>query len=627
MKKNILFLLIIIGTFSLINLNAQINAYAKVTAINNTQTILDVSNVNQTYGSFLVNGKVIIYHAQGNVISGVGNNSNFGQIGTIGNTGRIEIAEIKTITYAGGVPNKIELKNSLTYVPEISSNSSIQIISYPEYTNYTTTANITALPWDGNIGGVVALRVIGKLYLNNNILADGAGFKGGAISSDNGDACNDKTFRGSDVGFAYKGESIYKRTSRNYQTAKGRITNGGGGGNVHNAGGGGGGNFSAGGDGGWGFECSAASAGLGGHSISNEILADIYIAYLGGGGGGGQQNNGSASSGANGGGLIFLIADTIIVTKPNILISADGNNALNNGGNDGAGGGGAGGSIIIDAKLIQVNTASSGYLTFSLHGGNGGNVMHKDSHGGGGGGGAGMIKHIFVDITNIAGVSVATLPGHEGLDNNTSKPRKTATQGITANGIIPYSNQSSLPVKMINQKVKCTSTGAIIEWATATEINNDYFEIQKTEDLKEWKFVNSIIGAGNSNNLNEYQIMDETLGEKVTYYRIKQVDKDGQYEYFDVLSILCKLGNSKLEIIGVNAGNFSLNIYFKTDGFEPVLASLYDLSGKLINTVTINQPTDGGNMVSFNTEIKNGLYIVTIDQNKNRVSKKIQIGK
>lgn len=625
MKIKINIFLVLIAFLFNTKINAQINAYAKVTAVNSTS--LSLSNVNQTYGTFQVNEKVLIYHTQGNIISGTADNSNFGQVGIIDNTGRIEIGEIESITYKSGIPSKIILKQGLIYTPQINSNSSIQVISYPEFTNFTTTRNIPALPWDGNIGGVVAFRVIGKLHLNHDIIADGLGFRGGDKSIDNGDACNTNTFRSSSSTFGLKGESIYKSTSNQHKSAKGRITNGGGGGNIHNAGGGGGGNFSAGGNGGMGFECTTASAGLGGHSLSNEIIADIYVAFFGGGGGGGQQNNGFASAGANGGGLIFLNADTIIVNSPNRIISADGINALNSTGNDGAGGGGAGGSIILETKSIQVDIAKGAHLTFSLHGGNGGNVMHKDPHGGGGGGGTGFIKHIFIDLKNIAGVSVATESGHEGLDNNTLTPRKSATQGITANGIIPYSTQSSLPVKMIHQKVKCTSTGAIIEWATATEINNDYFEIQKSEDYKEWKFVNTIQGSGNSNNLNEYQILDETLGEKVTYYRIKQVDYDGQFEYFDVLSILCKLGNSKLEIIGVNAGNSSLNVYIKTDGFEPVLASLYDLSGKLISTFNINQPVEGANLVSFDTNLSNGIYVVTAEQNKTRVSKKIQIGK
>lgn len=62
------------------SIQAQVNGYAQVTAINNANTILTVSNVNQTYGTFTIGQRVIVYHTQGNVVSKLGNNSNFGQI-------------------------------------------------------------------------------------------------------------------------------------------------------------------------------------------------------------------------------------------------------------------------------------------------------------------------------------------------------------------------------------------------------------------------------------------------------------------------------------------------------------------------------------------------------------------
>lgn len=624
--KTIMYTLLIAVSLIGNTLYAQVNAYAQVTAIKNN-TLLSVSNVNQVYGAFAVNKKVIVYHTQGNVVSNLTNNSNFGQIGTIANTGRFEVAIIKNITYSAGVPTTIELMKSLVYVPEISGNSRIQIISYPEFAGYSTTSPISALPWDGNIGGIVAFRVIGNLVLNHDITTDGAGFRGGLKSVDANEACNNTTYRINDSKYAEKGEGVYRITSNTYKYAMGKLSNAGGGGNPHNAGGGGGGNFSAGGSGGFGWQCVAGTGGQGGVSLSNQIISDVTIAYFGGGGGGSHQNNSVASNGANGGGLIIIEADSIIVNSGAKRISANGSNALNSGGSDGAGGGGGGGSIVLKTKGFSLPQSEVASLTISANGGNGGSVNAVDSHGGGGGGGAGLLKYIDANVEKISGIALSIYPGSPGADNKSSTPRISGSGGINTPGIIGYGGNVSLPVEMLEQKVKCTSTGAVITWATATEVNNDYFQIEKSEDMNEWKFVNVVKGAGNSNSVVNYELKDEDTGEKMTYYRVKQVDYDGKYEFFDVLSILCKLGNSSLEIIGLNATDNNLNVYLKTDGFEPVKASLYDLNGKIIATYEIAKPDEGANFVQFVTNVVNGVYIVVVEQNKTRVSKKVMIGK
>ncbi len=68
-------------------------------------------------------------------------------------------------------------------------------------------------------------------------------------------------------------------------------------------------------------------------------------------------------------------------------------------------------------------------------------------------------------------------------------------------------------------------------------------------------------------------------------------------------------------------------MYVQTDGFEPVKASLYDMNGKIITSSEISKPDEGANFIQFTTNVSNGIYIVVVEQNKTRVSKKIMIGK
>ncbi len=618
-KAIILIGILILGS----NLFAQINGYARVTAVDVNKKVLTVANVNQVHGNFEIGKKVIVYHTQGKVVANLWNNSNYGQIGTIGNTGRIEIAIVKNITYTFGVPSSIELTQSLSYAPEINANSSIQLITYPEFTNYSTSSNISALPWDGKVGGVVAFRVIGNLTLNNNITADGAGFRGGAKSDNIQGDCNNYTFQSSDAKFSGKGEGIYKVSDGIHKYAMGHLANGGGGGNPHNAGGGGGGNYSAGGSGGIGWECGVNAGGLGGTGLENEITRDVVIAFFGGGGGGGQQNGHFASDGSNGGGLIIIEADSIIVNSGNVKISANGLNAPNTTGQDGAGAGGAGGSLIIKTKGVKINTAKLASLLLSASGGNGGSVIHRDSHGAGGGGGTGLIKYINTDLTKVAGVSISNNPGTAGMDDNNLFPRITAQNGVNKSGLIFYPGNISLPIELVDQKVICTEKGALISWTTATEVNNDYFQIEKSEDAKAWEILDILKGAGNSNSLARYEFLDNQFSENTAYYRIKQVDYDGKYEYSPILSIFCNESVNAFEFTGYKISDNRLDVSLKTDDPGIIKISLCDISGKKITSYTVNHPDKGVNFIQQEVHVINGVYILIVEQNNTRISKKL----
>ena len=188
------------------------------------------------------------------------------------------------------------------------------------------------------------------------------------------------------------------------------------------------------------------------------------------------------------------------------------------------------------------------------------------------------------------------------------------------------SSDGALPVELLGFKLKCTSTGSLISWATASEINNDYFTVEKTTDMKNWRVVTSIKGAFNSNNEILYNTEDSTMNpDEITYYRLKQTDYDGQYKYFDVLSILCSFKNDQLEIIGLNVSDNKINTIIKTKGLSETTISILDMNGKLITSETII-PVKGANIKSLEiNNIQKGIYFLSVIQSGERAVKKIYI--
>ncbi|MFN8712452.1 MAG: hypothetical protein ACK5Z2_06335 [Bacteroidota bacterium] len=157
-----------------------LNAYAKVTGITSGNTIITVSNVNETNHTFNVGEQVIVMQMQDDVIgSNTSNTSSFGNLSSIANAGNYEVRTITAKTPATGTPTSITLNGALTYTYNTGANASIQVITFRNLgVNYTTVGNITGLAWDGNIGGVIALQVSNDLTLNHSISANGIGFRG-----------------------------------------------------------------------------------------------------------------------------------------------------------------------------------------------------------------------------------------------------------------------------------------------------------------------------------------------------------------------------------------------------------------------------------------------------------------
>lgn len=198
------------------------------------------------------------------------------------------------------------------------------------------------------------------------------------------------------------------------------------------------------------------------------------------------------------------------------------------------------------------------------------------------------------------------------------------TSGQEGNGPFDINCVDPLPINLVKYKIKCTKTGSVLEWSTASETNNDYFSIEKSTDMKSWKIITTLAGAINSNKVQSYTFNDTESNDVNTYFRLKQTDLDGRFVYFDMLSILCKLNNIKLEFIGVNASEKTINLIITTDGLSPVTLSVTDLNGnnKIVKEI---YPVKGANIIQLDSPNQGGLYVVNMIQNEKSYSKRLYI--
>jgi uncharacterized repeat protein (TIGR01451 family) len=361
----------------------------------------------------------------------------------------------------GNVPLSTPLANSYRRRTASATygQSTYQVIRVPQYSTATVSGTVNPLPWNGSVGGIVAMDVAGTLTNDGTITANGAGFRGGwGESATSGGPNTSYRTRANVFGNGMKGEGIAGSPNRmnqpttfngapnqvtggslgypngsNTDASKGRGApgNAGGGGtdgntsNDQNSGGGGGGNYAAGAKGGNSWNSNLAVGGEGGGAVTGLAFNRVV---MGGGGGAGTTNNstsdtltysnpagiscsagsGACSSGAPGGGIILIRANAISGSG---TISANGGSGYNIA-NDSAGGGGAGGSVVIDTQV-------GGTVTVFANGGNGGNAWRSQAPGGfpgerHGPGGAGSGGFIAYSPASGLAISASVDPGTSG---------------------------------------------------------------------------------------------------------------------------------------------------------------------------------------------------------------------
>ena len=118
-------------------------------------------------------------------------------------------------------------------------------------------------------------------------------------------------------------------------------------------------------------------------------------------------------------------------------------------------------------------------------------------------------------------------------------------RAVVQNGTCPSVNSayvtitvvSGLPIELLYFNGVVFETGNKLYWSTASEDNNDYFNIEKTRDGKIWNSISNMKGAGNSSTQLYYSFVDEDVENIINYYRLKQTDYDGKFKYSEIISI------------------------------------------------------------------------------------------
>ncbi|MFM7023086.1 MAG: T9SS type A sorting domain-containing protein [Flavobacteriales bacterium] len=205
-----------------------------------------------------------------------------------------------------------------------------------------------------------------------------------------------------------------------------------------------------------------------------------------------------------------------------------------------------------------------------------------------------------------------------------SGPYTLNVTGLTS--FSPYSVMSSaapLPVELLSFAATLDEENKVeIRWTTASEINNDFFAIERSKDGTYFETIEQVNGAGKSNQLIEYLARDQKPFEGVSYYRLRQVDFDGTTSYSKVVAVKTKsaavANNSLAFILYPNPGNGATFLSFQNVREEnSATVSMYDLSGKMLYSTLLNNITEGSQHTFDASNFPPGIYVVTVACNGN----------
>jgi hypothetical protein len=179
----------------------------------------------------------------------------------------------------------------------------------------------------------------------------------------------------------------------------------------------------------------------------------------------------------------------------------------------------------------------------------------------------------------------------------------------------PIAITSTLPIKLKWFKAHAAEESVLIEWSTASEINNDMFSIERSSDGMNYSEVGKVKGAGNSTIILDYSFIDDHPLKGVSYYRLKQTDYDGKFEIFSPVSV-----NIQEKIISVSKVKIYPNPFtdiftseFESSESREVTIQLISLTGAVISSEKIL--TDRGKnsyQLKSIPDINNGIYILRI---------------
>lgn len=193
-------------------------------------------------------------------------------------------------------------------------------------------------------------------------------------------------------------------------------------------------------------------------------------------------------------------------------------------------------------------------------------------------------------------------------------------------GAVTNPGDAALPVELTTFTATVQGSTAKLLWTTATEVNNYGFEVERSIDKTNFSKIGFVSGAGNSNSTKTYSFSDSKINSGSNYYRLKQIDNDGQFKYSSIVEIS---SNSSVHTFSLNQNYPNpfnpvtiINYEIPKEGF--VSLKVFDTIGREVSTLVNQHQIAGSHSITFNaSNLSSGIYFYQLKSGSYNSIKKL----
>jgi len=236
-------------------------------------------------------------------------------------------------------------------------------------------------------------------------------------------------------------------------------------------------------------------------------------------------------------------------------------------------------------------------------------------------------------VTNLSDLRVARWDGSAWRDHgNGGTSGNTVAGSLTSSGSIssfsPFSLSSStsenpLPITLIDFSATNVNDEVLVNWATASETNNDYFVVEASADALNFSEVGRVKGAGNSNAILNYSLTDVQPLQGISYYRLKQVDFNGAFTYSDVQVVNRPTLWQNEVVVSPNPVTEIANLLIDPLVYANPTIELRDIQGRVVKSYGKVEVRSFEQTKLNMQNVPAGLYFVYVQENGRVVTSRI----
>lgn len=183
---------------------------------------------------------------------------------------------------------------------------------------------------------------------------------------------------------------------------------------------------------------------------------------------------------------------------------------------------------------------------------------------------------------------------------------------------------SPLPINLDYFNGQCDPSSALLSWRTLSEINTEYFHIEKSTDNYSWSEVGTVPATGNSQVASNYQWTDPQSTRGLAYYRLIQTDIDGKSTVYGPISVACENNQIDLEVFP-NPANDNFNLQVQSKSNTQLLMHIESAQGQNMMVTSVDLK-EGISLIPIQTNgWADGLYLIRIQLNGELIIRKIVI--